>query len=98
MSVTYNINIHPDAEAELAALPKNAQRHVDRRIMRLAENPRPAKARPLKGGTHKGIWKLRSGDYRILYQIRDKALIVFVIMVGDRKDIYKKLKRLLSQP
>ncbi len=98
MSVTYNINIHPDAEAELAALPKKAQRQVDRRIMGLAENPRPAKARPLKGAAYKGIWKLRSGGYRILYQIRDKVLVVFVIMVADRKDIYKKLKRMLSQP
>ena len=96
--MAYKIDIHPDAEAELAALPKKAQRQVDRRILGLADNPRPPNARQLKGDTYKGIWKLPSGDYRILYEIRDKALIVLVILVGDRKDIYKKLKRVLSQP
>ena len=96
--MAYRIDIHPDAAAELAAIPKKAQRQVDRKIQGLADNPRPAKARPLRGKDYKGIWKLRSGDYRILYDIRDKALVVLVIMVGNRKDIYKKLKRSLSEP
>ena len=98
MSMTYKLNIHPDAAAEVAALPKRAQRQVDRKIMGLAKNPKPAKARLLKDKAYKGIWKLRSGDYRILYEIQAKALVVFVVMVGDRKSVYDKLKRALSQP
>ena len=96
--MAYTIKIHPDALSDIAALPKKTQRQVDKKILALADNPRPAKAHPLKGNEHKDIWKLRSGDYRILYKIRDRALVVFVVMVGDRKDIYKKLKRVLSQP
>ena len=97
--MTHNIEIHPDAAAELAALPKKAQRQVDRKIMGLAKDPRPANARQLKGDTYKGIWKISSGAYRILYRIlQGKILVVFIIMIGDRKDIYKKLKRVLSQP
>lgn len=63
--------------------------------MRLAGDPRPGSARPLKGSEYKGIWKLRSGDYRILYRIQDEILVVLVILVGDRKDVYDRLKRLL---
>ena len=92
----YDIQIHPDALDELVALPKKARRQVDQKIVGLAENPRPTNASPLKGNPYKGIWKLRSGDYRIIYQIQDKALVVFVVMVGNRKDIYRKLKRILA--
>lgn len=94
--VAYDIQIHPDAVDDLAALPKKARRQVDQKIVGLAENPRPANARPLKGNPYKGIWKLRSGDYRILYSIQDNAFVVLVVMVGNRKDIYKRLKRLLG--
>ncbi len=94
--VAYDIQIHPDAVDDLAALPIKARRQVDQRIVGLAKTPRPANAIQLKGSPHKGIWRLRSGDYRIVYQIKDKALVVFIVMVGNRKDIYKKLKRLLD--
>jgi len=96
--MSYKIQIHPDAQAELASLPKRIQRQVDRKICNLADNPRPPKAYPLHGDKHKGLWKLRSGDYRIIYQIKDRMLVVFIVMIGNRKGVYKKLKRVLSQP
>jgi mRNA interferase RelE/StbE len=88
--MTYLIQVHPDAQAELAALPRKAQRQVVKKIQSLASNPRPPKAKALKRPRHGGHWRLRSGDYRIIYQIRDSILTVLVIKIGDRKDIYRR--------
>jgi mRNA interferase RelE/StbE len=52
----------------------------------LATNPRPANCKKLKG--FKGLYRIRAGDYRIIYRIEDNALIIEVIRIGDRKDIY----------
>ncbi len=85
----YTIEIHPDAQGELAGLPRKVQRQIDRKIRALASDPRPQKAIPLKGKKNKGFWRVSSGDYRIIYQIADDILVVFVVKVGHRKDIYR---------
>jgi len=89
--------MHPQARAELAALQRRFQRQVDRKIISLATNPRPRKATRLTGTKLKGLWKLRSGDYRIIYQIRETAIVVLVLKIGDRKDVYKSLQQLISR-
>ena len=94
--MAYGISIHPDALAEIAALPKKIRRQIDQRITSLGADPRPAQAKQLQGDRYRGIWSLRCGDYRILYQIRDEVLLVIVVMVGDRKDVYERLERLMS--
>jgi len=86
----YEVSILPAAKKALARLPKNRQRIVDTHIMALAVNPRPAAAIPLKG-EGKGLWRLRVGDWRILYQIRDKELNVLVVDIGHRGDVYRGL-------
>ncbi len=89
--MAYQIQIDRRAEAELAALPKKARRRIDRRILALRTDPRPANARLLKGDPLRGLWRLRSGDYRIIYRIDDDVLIVLIVKIGDRKDIYRNL-------
>jgi mRNA interferase RelE/StbE len=49
----------------------------------------PQNAALLKGKQNKGIWRLKSGDYRIIYQIENDKLIVLIIRIGNRKDIYR---------
>jgi mRNA interferase RelE/StbE len=60
---------------------------LDTHILPLADNPRPAGAIPLKG-EGRGLWRLRVGDSRILYQIQNKELIVLVVDIGHRLDVY----------
>ena len=95
--VAYDIKIHPDARAELARLERRFQRQIDRKIMSLAANPRPPKARQLKGRALRGLWRLQSGDYRIIYQIQEAIVLVLILLVGDRKSIYRNLERLIGR-
>jgi len=53
------------------------------------ENPRPPGATKLEGGGE--LYRIRSGDYRIIYQIRDDRLVVLVVIVGHRREVYRDL-------
>jgi mRNA interferase RelE/StbE len=85
----YEIQILPAAQKELDALPKNIRRQVDRHITQLSQNPRPPHAKALKGKQFAGLYRVRSGDYRIIYQIKSDRLIVLIVKVGNRRDIYE---------
>ncbi len=85
----YTIQIHPKAAKDLAALPRKAQRQVDRRIQGLAADPRPAGSTQLKDPKFNGLRKLRSGNYRIIYDVQDTVLIILIVHVRDRKDAYR---------
>lgn len=87
--MTYKIVIEGKALAELAKLPKKIQRQIGNKIDRLATNPRPAGSAILQ--REKSLCRIRSGDYRIIYQIREKQVLVLVVRIGHRKDIYRKL-------
>ena len=62
-------------------------RRIQAAIELLAETPRPPGAKKLSGGS--GDWRVRTGDYRIIYEIRDAQLIVLVVAMGHRRDIYQ---------
>jgi mRNA interferase RelE/StbE len=85
--LSYTVYILPSALRELKVLPHHIQRQIDARIQGLAENPRPPGVKALKG-KHKGLYRIRSGDYRIVYGVRDVELLVTVVRVADRKDSY----------
>lgn len=86
----YRVYIDESALKTLAELPKKIQRQVSKKIDALSENPRPSGAKQLQG--HDKIYRIRSGDYRIIYRVDDKKITVFVISIGDRKEIYRQLK------
>jgi mRNA interferase RelE/StbE len=86
----YTLSILPAAKKTLARLPKDRQRLLDTHILSLADNPRPVGSIPLKG-EGRGLWRLRVGDWRILYQIQNKELIVLVVDIGHRRDVYRGL-------
>ncbi len=65
--------------------PKDVKRIVDR-IQKLADNPYPVDAVHLKG---RDEWRIRQGDYRILYIVKEQVVTVFVVKVGHRREVYK---------
>jgi len=85
--VSYRISIRKQALKELEALPKNESRKVIAAIDTLANNPRPAGCKKIKG-EHEFIWRIRVGDYRVLYKIEDVIKVVEVGKIGHRKNIY----------
>ncbi len=86
--MAYRIEVNKSAEKEIAALPKREQRRVVSAIKALADDPRPGGVRKLAGA--EDAYRLRVGDYRIVYQIADNVLTVFVVRVGHRKDVYRR--------
>jgi mRNA interferase RelE/StbE len=65
------------------------QIRLGRRIDSLAENPRPQGIKKLSSEEDK--YRLRVGDYRIIYQIREKSLLVLIVRIGHRSDVYRGL-------
>ena len=84
---SYRIEIKRSAAKELERLPENDRGRIVERIRSLAETPRPAGAKKLSGDEK---YRIRQGDYRILYQIHDDVVTVVVVKVGHRRDVYKK--------
>ena len=83
----YRILIKPSAVKEIEAISpkKDRQRLVDR-ISKLSDNPRPPGCEKLSGQEK---YRIRQGRYRIVYSIEDQDLIVYVVKVGHRKDVYR---------
>jgi mRNA interferase RelE/StbE len=77
------------AERGLLGLSRADVRRVDARIRALADDPRPPGVKKLEGV--RDLYRLRAGDYRILYQVEDARLVVIVVDVGNRRDIYRSL-------
>lgn len=86
---SYKIVIKKSAARELQDIPgkKDRQRLVAR-ISALAGNPRPVGAEKLSGTRDK--YRIRQGNYRVLYEIEDDVLTVCIVKIGDRKDVYRK--------
>ena len=90
----YAIELKPQAQKFIARQTKKVQRQLVTKIEMLRKDPRPAKSKLLH--SDKQIYRVRSGDYRIIYQIKDDRLVVLVAKVGNRKDVYKNLWRYLK--
>lgn len=83
----YRITIKREALKELKLLPKQVVIRVSAAITKLAEDPRPDGCKKLKGYDG-NQWRIRVGDYRVIYAIDDTIKIVDVRHVGNRRDIY----------
>ena len=82
---SYNVLIKRSAAKEIEALPAKDRHRAVTKIQALANNPRPPRSEKLSGNDK---YRLRQGDYRILYEIVDRDLIVTVVKVGNRRDVY----------
>ena len=76
------------AEKELKSLPEGVLKRVDTKLQALSLNPRPRGATKLKGKESEG-WRLRIGDYRILYQIDDKENAIRIYRIKHRREVYR---------
>ncbi len=85
--MTYQIEVLPPALRQLRKLPPEARRRVQAAIELLAETPRPPGAKKLVGRVE---WRVRTGDYRVMYRIEDGRLTVVVVAAGHRREIYDK--------
>jgi len=86
----YNVDVKPSAKKALAKIPQPHRGRIAKRIDRLADDPRPTDAKKLAADS--ALYRVRIGDYRVIYQIKDEALLVLVVRVGTRGDVYRHLE------
>lgn len=83
----YWLEVKSSAQKELDALDNALFARIDRKILALAENPRPAGCKKLKG--HKDQWRIRVGDWRVIYIIDDSRAQVSITRVAHRREVYE---------
>ena len=81
----YQLLIEKQVQKQLQKIPEPDYSRIKTAILQLAEHPRPAGCKKLKG---RPGYRIRQGDYRIIYEIKDHILTVYVITVANRKDVY----------
>ena len=85
----YRLEVRPAAESWFGKLrDERLKLRLTEAMARLADNPRPAGANKLQGSEPR--YRLRVGDYRIIYEIHDRTLLVLIVDVADRKDICRR--------
>jgi mRNA interferase RelE/StbE len=82
----HSLQIKSSAQKELDSLDDSAFARIDPKILALAENPRPAGCKKLKG--YKDQWRIRAGDWRVIYIIDDSAKRVTITRVAHRREVY----------
>ena len=86
--MTYEVALAPAAARQLRKFDPQVRRRVQAAIELLATEPRPPAATRLVGGA--GEWRVRTGDYRIVYEIEEERLLVLVLSAGRRREIYQR--------
>lgn len=87
--MTYRIDVAPAALRQLRKLDPQARRKVQAAIELLAEEPRPPAAKMLVNSG--GAWRVRVGDHRVVYNVEDGRLVVLVLAVAHRREVYRSL-------
>jgi len=83
----YEIEISRSAEKQLRKLPRKEQTRVVEAILPLADNPRPLGARKLSG--YADVFRIRVGQYRILYSVSSGRLVIIILKIGHRRDVHR---------
>lgn len=84
--MTYSIKVLSKAEKQIILLPKKDQRKILKCLSDLKDDPRPNGVKKLKG--NEAFYRIRQGNFRIVYEIEDKKLLILIVKVGHRKDVY----------
>ncbi len=84
----YKVFFRPSADRALKKLPQDVQRRIVGEVAILAHDPRPAGVVKLAGDEN--LWRIRVGNYRVVYEIHGHRLIVLVLRVAHRKDAYRR--------
>jgi len=83
----YTVRLNTRVGKVLDRLPPNMRRRILRRLEALEDNPRPRGVEKLAGVDE--LYRVRVGTYRIVYAIRDRELVVIVVRIGHRRDVYR---------
>ena len=83
----YRIELKSSAAKSLDKLPVDLQKRIVRAMDVLSDNPRPAGVVKMVGDDD--LWRLRVGDFRIVYEIHDDVLLVLVLRIGHRREVYR---------
>lgn len=86
--MTYRVEFAPAALRAFAKLDPETQRRLRPRIEALGENPRPSGAKAMQGADS-GLLRIRIGDYRVVYIVKDDVLRVLVVKIGHRREVYR---------
>ncbi len=84
--MAYSIDFKPIAKRQFVKLHKNIQSRLQIKIDTLTDNPRPHGYKKLQGFENR--YRIRVGDYRVVYEIHDNVLLVLIVKIGHRRDIY----------
>ncbi|OGO30712.1 MAG: hypothetical protein A2Z29_00610 [Chloroflexi bacterium RBG_16_56_11] len=84
----YEIELRRNAIKALDKIPKTARSRIASSLLRLSENPRPGGVEKVRGTE---LWRVRQGDYRLVYHINDENKKITVVRIGHRRDIYQGL-------
>jgi mRNA interferase RelE/StbE len=83
----YSLIFKPSATRQFLSLPANVQKRLGRRIEALASNPFPPDTKKLQ--SEPNTFRIRVGDYRVIYEVHGKILLVLVLRIGHRRDVYR---------
>lgn len=86
----YSIKFDIKAAEYFAGLGRKIQRQIGRKIDNLKADPHPPTSKKLKDN----LYRIRSGDYRIIYSVGEKEIVVYILRIGDRKDVYRHLGKM----
>jgi len=84
--MNYTIEILRRAQKKLAKIDQQDQACIISAIQKLADNPRPPGCKKLTG---RPAWRIRTGSYRVIYEIHDDRLLILVVTIGHRRDVYR---------
>ena len=90
--MAYRTEFAPSAEREFRKLPQPVRVELARAIDALSENPRPGGVEKL--AQIKGCYRIRQGDYRVIYVVYEARVVILVVRIGSRGEVYKRLSRL----
>ena len=85
--MAYSVGVERRAQKQIARLSRVMQDRVETALQALAEEPRPPDCRRL---TNRGGWRIRVGDYRVIYEVDDDQLTVTILLIGHRRDVYRR--------
>ena len=87
--MAYRIEFTPKAQRDFKALDGSIRGRIARRIDSLADNPFPSGIKKIEGEDE--LYRLRVGDYRVLYQVQGRALLVLIVRIGHRREVYRRI-------
>jgi mRNA interferase RelE/StbE len=83
----YTVEFTASAAREFRALDRQAQRRISTKLTELAEDPLPPAVRKLQG--EENHWRIRVGDYRVIYRIEQRRIVIVIVRIGHRREVYR---------